>query len=735
MTFELSRRQQAAVAGALLLGAAAYIVLVELHRPSKPATDVYAYYLPNMVYAAQSAAQGGKGLLWNPYQSGGAPFFANPETALLYPPHWLFLVLDANTALHAVLIINIVLGALGMLLLGREIGLGWPAALGGALAFELGDPMVQFAGWSPTTNAPWAFVPWALFFCERLLRAPSRRAVVGLAAVLALELLPGYPIIAVLTYQVLALRLAWELATGRSAGRWRAAAAVAAGMGLAPVLIAVQLIPAIELARASIRTLASPGDLLRHHAFAPAQLVDAVKTRMPPVPFLVAPLVLGILALTARANRRLAIFYTLTGILFAVLGLGDVTPLLRLYVQLPPGEAVLRAAFRLFWISGLSLAVLTALGLAALTEPRAARRPRWLPFVVAAVLCAGLYRLTPGGLRWAEIAALAAILAAVLAASAGVELGRVAVWVALAALVLDLVAVPLRWWGSLLPSAAVLWKHEQTFAELRPPMTSQDRAFFMPSAGFQVGFVMRTATVLRVPNLSDYDSLNGERYADYFTMMRTGAPLSTIMDAYLPFPWTTPGLRRRLLDLAAVRYLVASPPVDVRGVLDVSEVPVSAPELRVYRSDSALPRARYVPRIDVVSDPAALLHRLAYGDDDLAAVALVEEPLPSGLTGAERPARAGSAHFVQDDPEHLVIDVDAPAAGFLVIADQYYPGWQATVNGTPAALHRANYLFRLIEVPAGASRVELRFRPTSVAVGAAISAMAIGVAALLLRRS
>jgi len=135
-----------------------------------------------------------------------------------------------------------------------------------------------------------------------------------------------------------------------------------------------------------------------------------------------------------------------------------------------------------------------------------------------------------------------------------------------------------------------------------------------------------------------------------------------------------------------------------------------------------------------VPDPAALLHRLAYGDDDLAAVALVEEPMPSGFTGAGGAAGASSARFVTDDPEHLVVDVEAPAAGFLVLADQYYPGWRATVNGAPAAIHRANYIFRLIEVPAGASRVELRFRPTSVAVGAAVSVAAVAIAALLLWR-
>src|SRR5262249_21684212 len=160
---------QQAVAAIVLLGAALYLVLVELHRPGIAAPDVYSYFVPNMVYAAHAFWHGGKGLLWNPFQSCGTPFFANPETALLYPPNLLFLILDANRAVHAVLIVDTVIGALGMLLLAREMALGWVAALGGAFAFELGNPMVQFAGWSPTPHAAFVWVPWALLCCERLL--------------------------------------------------------------------------------------------------------------------------------------------------------------------------------------------------------------------------------------------------------------------------------------------------------------------------------------------------------------------------------------------------------------------------------------------------------------------------------------------------------------------------------------------------------------------------------------
>jgi len=104
----------------------------------------------------------------------------------------------------------------------------------------------------------------------------------------------------------------------------------------------------------------------------------------------------------------------------------------------------------------------------------------------------------------------------------------------------------------------------------------------------------------------------------------------------------------------------------------------------------------------------------------------VEEPLPSGFTGSADPPGPGTARFIASSPEHVVIDVDAPLRGFVVLADSYYPGWRATVNGTAVPIARANFMSRLVEVPPGKSRVEFRYRPTSLVLGAAVSVAVLG---------
>src|SRR5262249_29181469 len=122
-----------------------------------------------------------------------------------------------------------------------------------------------------------------------------------------------------------------------------------------------------------------------------------------------------------------------------------------------------------------------------------------------------------------------------------------------------------------------------------------------------------------------------------------------------------------------------------------------------------------------VVEPGMLLARLVRGTDDLRRIALVESAPASGFTGAAANPAGAAVDLVTDDPEHVVLRVTAPARGFGFLADEYFPGWRATVNGTPAAILRGNYAFRLVEVPEGVSSVEFRYAPASVRIGAAVS--------------
>jgi uncharacterized membrane protein YfhO len=64
-----------------------------------------------------------------------------------------------------------------------------------------------------------------------------------------------------------------------------------------------------------------------------------------------------------------------------------------------------------------------------------------------------------------------------------------------------------------------------------------------------------------------------------------------------------------------------------------------------------------------------------------------------------------------------------------VLVDQFYPGWQATIDGQPARIYPANTAFRSVLVPAGSHTVEFRFVPPVLAISLSLAALGIAFVA------
>src|SRR5262249_28436596 len=90
---------------------------------------------------------------------------------------------------------------------------------------------------------------------------------------------------------------------------------------------------------------------------------------------------------------------------------------------------------------------------------------------------------------------------------------------------------------------------------------------------------------------------------------------------------------------------------------------------------------------------------------------------------AEDPA--STARVVRRDADRVEVRVDAACAGLLVLSDQYYPGWDAEVNGRPASTYPTDVALRGVAVPAGRSTVTFRYRPSGFKWGLVIAALAI----------
>jgi hypothetical protein len=252
------------------------------------------------------------------------------------------------------------------------------------------------------------------------------------------------------------------------------------------------------------------------------------------------------------------------------------------------------------------------------------------------------------------------------------------------------------------------------FEAVRERLTLQDRVYPY-SAPLHYGLQRKSPSVFRLPTIHDYETQTSQRFAELYVRMIHNAPMESINDFY--YQVSDLPKNRPLFNLLAARYLLlhSKGPFFWPEQLRDFELRRRVGFAGILENTRALPRAYFVPRVEVIADPAALLERLASSAHDPRAVALVEEPPPGGDLGGEGPR--GEVTIVADRSEELVVHVRAGGPGFLFLADQLYPGWQATVNGKAEPVVRANYAFRLVRVPGGESEVVFRYRPLSVRLG------------------
>jgi hypothetical protein len=155
-------------------------------------------------------------------------------------------------------------------------------------------------------------------------------------------------------------------------------------------------------------------------------------------------------------------------------------------------------------------------------------------------------------------------------------------------------------------------------------------------------------------------------------------------------------------------------------------------DVTLYRLPDAPGRAWVVPAARQVP-PDQILAVLADPNFDPTTEVLLESPVHN----LQSPIFNPQSLALHDGPNRVTIRAALDAPGYLVLADTWYPGWQAMVDGEHAELLRANYAFRAVSLEAGEHTVEMVYRPISVLVGGALSLAAtivISVGLVLARR-
>lgn len=700
-----------------------------------PSNDLYASHYPNVIYGLQSIRQG-HGLLWNSLQNCGEPFLASTLVALLYPLHLLFLILPIDTGLFVITALHLTIAGVGTYFLCRQYGLGRLASLCGGIGFEISGQVIGLAADLPTSVlGVYVWIPIAMLRCERILQSPTAGASIALGVTLTLQLLAGHVQILFFTYQLLGLRIVWELATTRLTRPTRTFWALLAALVFPIFLGAAQLLPMAEFAGQSIRN-ATLGETeispFGYWSWAEFRSGPRGAWRIGCVAVLaMIPAALAALAFVLPRRRRLPAFYLLVAALYLALVFEN--PVFALYRSLPLG-ALFREPVRFLWMTNFAIGLLGAFGAEALCHAAEQSEERRVVIVLVPLFAGGaLYLLIPSSidpLQWGLLGALVVVSVLVVYLHTRLPLAGVAAAVLLTA---NLFLVNSRPWLGFFKAGSVLYKYADAFAFLKKRMTLQDR-LHQYAKGSGYAMMPKSASVFGVPSISDYEPQTSRRYAELYVRLMDDVPMGSILQHI--FRLNNVPRNLQLFNLTATRYVMLEKGGQAIDALVGRPLKLiwNDPKVAIYENPDALPRAFYVPTAEILPDPSAVLARLASADHDPRQVALLEAPPADGFVGVNPTGRA-QVTFVSDRSEEVVINVLATSPGFLFLADQYYPGWQASVNGAATPIMRANYAFRLIRVPEGESRVILRYRPASFGLGALISLGTLaGLAIYLLAR-
>jgi hypothetical protein len=193
----------------------------------------------------------------------------------------------------------------------------------------------------------------------------------------------------------------------------------------------------------------------------------------------------------------------------------------------------------------------------------------------------------------------------------------------------------------------------------------------------------------------------------------------------------------QLWRLLAIRYVIAGDSAAFPGYHRVLGPVVTALGARayLYEADSPPPYVRVAPAaVKGEADrivPTLIDPRLDYDRVVLFTPDQPVNPLPVDSMPPPSPARAQVAAW---EPGRMSITLDPapPAPSYVLVAENWYLDWRATVDGVAATVLRGDQTFITVPVPAGARRVDLVYRSSRSRTGGMISIFAVLIVAGLL---
>ncbi len=755
-----------------MLAAAVYFALALLYfLPAfLPGRHIFGTDYTNSSYfyydlISQQTSEGGLPG-WIPYVYGGLPFFANPGSTF-YPIRWIADLLGPTTLFFPFLFfVQFGIAGWGMYHLARELGCrNWVAFVTG-LCFQ----------WTGITSS-WVYAghdgriivvtlaPLFFFFLHRGIRTGRLAPFVGAAGTVGFALLSFQIQNA---YYLLLAGLIWAVFCLVRFGLHRQPRLLAkvVGMGIGAVafgflLASVNFLPFQRYVSESPRGMTggrgyefSTSYSMPFRAVVGVAVPEQVGATIQndrgeyvfPIyrganPFRLHTEYLGGLVVVlfalgfafSRADHYWRFFAGLAAFALS-LSLGGNTPLYRLYYALLPGLNRFRAPDLAYYVVALSIICMGALTLERLAAAGGER--------VSRSRQADARQSVASRVLWiGGIVVVASLVGALTVGAPSAEMAEGTVgltpmegWFRFALFAAGSTAVLWAWSAGRLPAPATL--------ALLALLTTADlwligRRFFLTTDPPEVMFAEDdvTAFLRRQPGPFRFWAVPGQsswplvvNLPMRYGLENAGGEHGNQLQRYNEYVGTSEAAMAdfhnfgdpRFLSAANVRFLVISAQLAVPWLREVFR----GASAIVYENTLALPRAYLVGDVVVVSDPDGTLALLQDTTWTPQTTAIVESTEPLSLPGGPVD---GHAEIVSHTPNEVVIEATADRPALLVLADNFYEDWDATIDGQPTTIYRTNHTFRGVVVPAGEHRVEFTFRPTRLYTGLYVHLACLGV--------
>ena len=615
------------------------------------------------------AVRAGEVPLWNPYIGLGRPFLADMTNAVLYPPMYLVCT-GEKTGVFLLVWLHCLLAVFGMGRLTSALQTGrWQSHL---MAFSFLASGALTARWTTgQLTYTWAicYVPW-LFYCAIRTEEPWQGRHIALYALfLAMQFLCGHP------------QVFWFSAIGQAvfiltrALRFPLREAIRdAGQGLCQFgaacvwcagLVATALLPMLELIEESNRSDNSPA-FVNAFNLSWADLACLFSPLYPRLSWESNVFVGAMVVISGCAGLCLVRERNVRGLLGVMvvallIALGDRTPAFGLFYKWLPGFASFRIHARAALL--VVLVLICAAGIW-LSRPHHSLRSAW-----TYIFCIPI--------RYALIGLV--LLQSVDLLGGAWEIKRIITSVGLLEL-----GTPVE--HSFLRSLPAELRKAGLLQPLRPPPRVCVSPSFVP---------LNYGMIYHYSNFDADCSLFLRRPWDYLHTMLGIPPgegkgyLSPLVYSHGLFPYFDLGLAAGL------------DPGNGKLVVNTNSAP------RAFLVSAA-----------AVTDYATILDRLAHGYD-IHQSALLEKPLAEPLPKESFPHSPASIR--RFEPDSLLIEVESKEKALLVLAEAWYPGWRAEIDGRVATCLAANLWMRAVPVPAGRHQVRLYFRQHYLLPGLLIS--------------